>query len=167
MSKKVRVNEEIKAPQVRLIDQNAKQLGIVPLAKALSMAKDADLHLVEVSPNAEPPVCKIMDFGRHVFGQKKKQQKPKRTKLKEIKLRPTTDENDYQVKLRSMIKFLSDGNKVKVTMRFRGREMWHRDIGETLLDRMKLDLEPYGSLEQEAKLEGRQITIVFGCKKSK
>jgi translation initiation factor IF-3 len=165
--KKVRVGNEIDAPQVRLIDDQAQQVGIVPIAQALEQAERAGLSLVEVSPNAVPPVCKIMDYGRHVFGQKKKHQKPKKVKLKEIKMRPTTEENDYQVKLKQVIRFLGEGNKVKVTIRFRGREVWYRDLAVNLFKRIEQDISEHGLIEQQAKLEGRQMAILLVPGKTK
>lgn len=164
-NKKLRVDRDIRSPEVFLIDQHGEKAGKVSLRDALTAAREADMHLVEVAPNASPPVCKIMDYGKHLFGQKKKQQKPKKSRLKEVKIRPSTEENDYQVKLRNIIRFLEDGNKVKVTMRFRGRELWHRDLGATLFQRMETDLESHGTVEQEVKLEGRQMTLMLAPKR--
>jgi translation initiation factor IF-3 len=164
-TKRLRVDQAIKVPEVRLIGQDGEQMGVVPLRQALVDAERAGLSLVEVSPNAAPPVCKIMDYGRHVFGQKKKQQKPKRAKLKEVKIRPTTEENDYQVKLRQAIRFMEAGSKVKVSMRFRGRELWHRELAVEVFKRMEADVIEYGSVEQPLKLEGRQMMVIFAPKK--
>ena len=154
---------------MRLIDKDGEQLGIVSRREAMEAAADAALDLVEVSPNAEPPVCRIMDFGKYVFEQKKRQhagRKKQRTiHVKEIKFRPGTDEGDYQVKLRNLVKFLSSGDKAKVTLRFRGREMAHRELGAQLLKRVEADLEEYGSVEQMPKMEGRQMVMVFAPKK--
>ncbi len=140
-------------------------MGVVPISKALDVASEANLDLVEVSPNAEPPVCRIMDYGKFKFDQNKKNQsarkKQKQIHVKEIKFRPGTDVGDYQVKLRNLIRFLDDGDKAKVTVRFRGREMAHQELGVQLLDRVEKDLEEYGVVEQRPKLEGRQMVMVF------
>jgi len=135
------------------------------------MAEEAELDLVEISPNAKPPVCRIMDFGKFRFEQAKKQQeakkKQKQIQVKEVKFRPGTDEGDYQVKLRNLIRFLSDGDKAKVTLRFRGREMAHQDLGTTLLKRVEDDLAPYGAVEQRPKMEGRQMVMTIAPTKKK
>ena len=140
-------------------------MGIVLLEEALRYAEEAGLDLVEVSPTASPPVCRIMDYGKFKFEQSKKQQeakkKQKQIQVKEVKFRPGTDEGDYQVKLRNLIRFLSDGDKTKVTLRFRGREMVHQDIGLRLLKRVEEDLAEYGTVEQRPKMEGRQAVMVF------
>ena len=139
------------------------------LTEALELASESTLDLVEVSPNAEPPVCRIMDFGKYIFEQKKKSQstkgKQKQAQVKEVKFRPGTDEGDYQVKLKSLKRFLDNGDKAKVTLRFRGREMAHRELGRKLLDRVRLDLEEVGSVEQLPLMEGRQMIMVLGPKK--
>lgn len=154
---------------MRLIDQDGEQLGIVSRREAMEAAAEAALDLVEVSPNAEPPVCRIMDFGKYVFEQKKRQhagKKKQRTiQIKEIKFRPGTDEGDYQIKLGRLVKFLSNGDKAKVTLRFRGREMAHRELGAQLLKRVEADLLEYGTVEQMPKMEGRQMVMVFAPKK--
>ena len=159
------MNDEITAREVRLIDQDGKQMGVVPLAQAKRIAQEAELDLVEVSPTAKPPVCRIMDYGKFRFEQSKKQQearkKQKQIQVKEVKFRPGTDEGDYQVKLRNLIRFLSEGDKAKVTLRFRGREMVHQDIGMKLLARVEADLQDYATVEQRPKLEGRQMIMVF------
>ena len=133
------------------------------------MADEADLDLVEVSPNADPPVCRIMDYGKYLFELNKKAQsarrKQKQIHVKEVKFRPTTEESDYQVKLRNLKRFLTDGDKAKVTLRFRGREMLHQDIGKRILDRVREDLDELGVIEQEPKLEGRQMVMVLAPKK--
>ncbi len=150
---------------MRLIDQNGEQVGIVPLAQARRMAEEAELDLVEISPNAKPPVCRIMDYGKFRFEQAKKQQeakkKQKQIQVKEVKFRPGTDEGDYQVKLRNLIRFLSEGDKAKVTLRFRGREMAHQELGSQLLKRVEDDLAPYGSVEQRPRMEGRQMVMTI------
>jgi len=139
------------------------------LTEALELSSSENLDLVEVSPNAEPPVCRIMDFGKYIFEQKKKSQsakgKQKQSQVKEVKFRPATEEGDYQVKLKNLRKFLENGDKAKVTLRFRGREMAHRDLGRKLLDRVRVDLEELASVEQFPLMEGRQMIMVLGPKK--
>ncbi len=141
------------------------------LAEALSAAETAGLDLVEIASTSEPPVCRIMDYGKHIFEEKKKRaeakKKQKQTQVKEIKFRPGTEEGDYQVKLRNLKRFLSDGDKTKVTLRFRGREMAHQELGMELLKRVEQDLEEYGAVEQHPKMEGRQMIMVLGPKKKK
>lgn len=150
---------------MRLIDQDGEQAGVVSLSQARRLAEEAELDLVEISPNAKPPVCRIMDYGKYRFEIAKKQQeakkKQKQVQIKEIKFRPSTDESDYQVKLRSLIRFLSDGDKAKVTLRFRGREMVHQDLGTQLLKRVEDDLLHYGFVEQRPRIEGRQIVMTL------
>lgn len=135
------------------------------------MAREAELDLVEISPDAEPPVCKIMDFGKHQYEAKKQQAAAKknqvRTQVKEMKFRPGTEEGDYQVKLRNLVRFLEHGDKAKITLRFRGREMAHQEIGMELIKRIEADLEAIGVVEQHAKMEGRQLTMVISPKKKK
>jgi translation initiation factor IF-3 len=144
-------------------------VGILALHEALDLAAGKGLDLVEVSPNAEPPVCRVMDYGKYVFEQNKKthaaKKKTKQIQIKEVKFRPGTDEGDYQVKLRNLVKFLTNGDKAKVTLRFRGREMAHRDLGAKLLERVRADLAELGSVEQFPKMEGRQMTMVLAPKK--
>ncbi len=168
---KNRVNEAITASQVRLVDAEGQQVGIVPLSEALRLAEEAKLDLVEIASTAEPPVCKIMDYGKHVFEAKKQKaaarKKQKQIQIKEIKFRPGTDEGDYQVKLRNLIRFLEEGDKAKVTLRFRGREMAHQRLGIDLLKRIEQDLELYGVVEQMPAMEGRQMTMVISPKKKK
>ena len=167
--KKNRLNDEISAPQVRLIGADGQQIGIVNIAEALRVSEEATLDLVEIVPNAEPPVCRVMDYGKFVFEQKKQKQqakkKQKQVQIKEVKFRPGTDEGDYQVKLRNLIRFLNDGDKTKVTMRFRGREHAHRELGLELLKRVEVDLAEFGALEQAPQMEGRQMVMVLGPKK--
>jgi translation initiation factor IF-3 len=156
---------------VRVIDAEGGQLGIMASADAIKMAQESGLDLVEVSPNAEPPVCRIMDFGKFRFENSKKNQaskkKQKRTQIKEIKFRPRTEEGDYKVKLRKLQKFLEEGDKTKVTMRFRGREFAHQELGMQLLKRVEADLAEYGVVEQMPGMEGRQMVMLLGPKKSK
>ena len=165
------MNEEITAREVRLIDQDGNQVGVVPLVQAKRIAQEAELDLVEVSPNAKPPVCRVMDYGKFRFEQSKKQQearkKQKQIQVKEVKFRPGTDDGDYQVKLRNLIRFLSEGDKAKVTLRFRGREMVHQDLGMKLLTRIEADLQDYATVEQRPKLEGRQMIMVFAPTRKK
>jgi translation initiation factor IF-3 len=161
----LRLNDEITGREVRLIDQDGEQAGVVPLVQARQMAADAELDLVEISPNAKPPVCRIMDYGKFRFDQAKKQQearkKQKQIQVKEVKFRPGTDEGDYQVKLRNLIRFLTEGDKAKVTLRFRGREMAHQDLGMNLLKRVETDLTPHGAVEQRPRMEGRQMVMTI------
>ncbi|MGQ9684888.1 MAG: translation initiation factor IF-3 [Thiobacillaceae bacterium] len=171
LDKELRINGEIDASQVRLIGEDGQQLGIVSLREAILKAEDAELDLVEIAPQAQPPVCKIMDYGKFKYQEQKKQHeaklKQKQIQVKEIKFRPRTDEADYQVKLRNLIRFLTDGDKTKVTLRFRGRELAHQEFGVQLLKRIEEDLMEYGSVEQFPKLEGRQMVMVLAPKKKK
>jgi len=154
---------------VRVIDANGGQAGVMTRAEALQMALALELDLVEVSPTAEPPVCRIMDFGKFLFEQNKKahsaKRKQKQIHIKEVKFRPGTEEADYQVKLRSLIRFLTEGDKAKVTLRFRGREMVHQDIGRKLLERVQQDLAQCGMVEQQPLMEGKQMVMMFAPKK--
>jgi len=154
-----------------LIGAEGEQVGVVSITEALQTAYEANLDLVEISPNADPPVCKIMDYGKYQFEQNKKLQaakkKQKQIQIKEIKFRPGTEEGDYQVKLRNLTKFLNDGDKTKITVRFKGREMSHRELGMDLLKRIETDLEEIAAVEQFPKLEGRQMVMVMGPKKKK
>ncbi|MDJ0740590.1 MAG: translation initiation factor IF-3 [Gammaproteobacteria bacterium] len=169
--KRNRLNGEITAREVRLIGQDGEQVGIVTLDDAMDAAEGASLDLVEIVPNAEPPVCRIMDYGKFVFEQKKQKQearkKQKQVHVKEVKFRPGTDIGDYQVKLRNLHRFLEDGDKAKVTMRFRGREHAHRERGLELLERIEKDLEEISQVEQRPMMEGRQMVMVLGPKKNK
>lgn len=165
------MNDEIRAKEVRLVDENGEQKGIVSLNDALRAAEAADLDLVEIVANAEPPVCKIMDFNKHLFDLKQKQKEAKKkqhqVQVKEIKLRPATDVGDYNVKLRAIIKFLEEGNKVKITLRFRGREMAHQQLGLAQLQKVEADVAEVGVVEQAPKMEGRQMGMLPGPKKKK
>ncbi len=144
-------------------------VGVLKIDKALQYAAEAELDLVEVSPNAEPPVCRVMDYGKYLFEENKKRQaakkKQKQIQVKEVKFRPGTEEGDYQVKLRNLVRFLSDGDKAKVTLRFRGREMAHQELGMNLLKRIQADLEELGQVEQFPKMEGRQMVMVLAPRK--
>lgn len=166
-----RRNHEIRVPEVRVIDAEGEQVGIVERDKALALAEEAGLDLVEIQPNAEPPVCRIMDFGRFRFEAQKKAQaarkKQKQTELKEVKFRPNTDSGDYAIKMRNVRRFLEDGNKVKVTIRFRGREMAHQELGRDLAKRVEEDLGDEGTVEQYPRQEGRLLTMMIGPPKRK
>lgn len=144
---------------------DGENVGVVAIDKAQQIAQDAELDLVEIVPNAKPPVCRVMDYGKFKFEQSKKAQvarkKQKLIHVKEIKFRPSTEESDYQVKLKKIIEFLTGGDKTKVTIRFRGREMMHQELGSKLLDRIEDNLKEYGEVEQRPKLEGRQLVMVF------
>ncbi|OQA33221.1 MAG: Translation initiation factor IF-3 [Betaproteobacteria bacterium ADurb.Bin341] len=165
-----RLNEEITVPEIRLIGAEGEQVGVVNIRAAMQMAEEAGVDLVEIAPLAQPPVCRIMDYGKFKYQEAKKAHeaklKQKQVQVKEVKLRPGTDENDYQIKLRNMLRFLEEGDKVKVTLRFRGREMAHQEFGMRQLERVKTDLENIGVVEQMPKMEGRQmIMIVAPAKK--
>ncbi len=170
-SKKPVVNEHIDASEVRLVLENGEQAGIVSIDEARAAASEAKLDLVLIAPEAEPPVCKIMDYGKHVFDLKKQKvankKKQHKQTVKEIKFRPGTEEGDYQVKLRNLIRLLNDGDKAKVSLRFRGRELAHQHLGLELVQRIAKDLEDYGTVEQEPKMEGRQIVMMLSPVKKK
>jgi translation initiation factor IF-3 len=156
-------------PEVRVVNHDGEQLGIVSIEKANRLAEEAKLDLVEIAPNAEPPVCRIMDYGKFRFEEGKKLQqakkKQKQIQVKEIKFRPGTDIGDYKIKLRKLTEFLEEGDRVKVTLRFRGREMAHQELGLELLQRVKTDLDEFGVVEQEPKSEGRMMVMVMAPKK--
>ena len=162
------MNDEIVADSIRLIDADGEQIGLVPINQGLEMAEESGLDLVEVSPNASPPVCKILDYGKYKYEAQKKaneaRKKQKTIDVKEIKMRPGIEEHDYQVKMRSVRKFLDHGDKVKMTIRFRGREMAHQDLGMRVLDRVRDDLEEFVKIEQFPKTEGRLMTMVVAPK---
>lgn len=175
----VRVNKAISAPRVRLVDPDGvidttrlspnllargELIGIMPRGAALELAEAMGLDLVEVSPNAEPPVVRIMDYGKLLFDEKKSKKKQKISKIKEIKLRPVTEKGDYEVKIRNLMGFLEAGDKVKVTIRFRGREITHKELGTALLDRIVKDIEGVGLVEQMPRLEGRQMVMMIAPK---
>ena len=165
------MNGEITAPEVRIVGQEGEQLGIVSIAEAMKMAEEAEVDLVEIAPTAQPPVAKLMDFGKFKYREAKKAHeaklKQKQIQVKEVKFRPGTDDGDYNIKLRNLIKFLDDGDKTKITLRFRGREMAHQEFGMRVLERLKVDLDPYGQIEQFPKMEGRQMVMVLAPKKKK
>jgi translation initiation factor IF-3 len=160
-----RVNEEIRIPQVRLIDQDGEMQGVMTAREAMQRAFAAGLDLVEISPNADPPVCKILDFGKFKYEQQKKKNEAKKKQkvieIKEIKVRPNIDENDYQVKMRAMKSFIEEGDKVKVTLRFRGREMAHQDIGVRVLERIRAEMDATSKVEQMPRMENRQMVMVL------
>ncbi|MBS4020724.1 translation initiation factor IF-3 [Azonexus hydrophilus] len=166
-----RLNDEITVPEIRLQGLEGEQLGIVSIRSALQMAEEAGVDLVEIAPTAKPPVCRIMDYGKFKYQEQKRAHeaklKQKQVQVKEIKLRPGTDENDYQIKLRNMTRFLEEGDKVKVTLRFRGREMAHQEFGMRQLERIKADLDAIGAVEQMPKMEGRQMIMIIGPAKKK
>jgi translation initiation factor IF-3 len=150
---------------VRLIDEKGENIGVVPIAQALGRAEQAGLDLVEIAPLAEPPVCKILDFGKYKYEEQKRKsearKKQKVIEIKEIKMRPSIDDHDYDIKMRSVTKFLGEGDKVKVTLRFRGRELVHQELGVKVLERVRDDLATIGKVEQFPKMEGRQMTMVI------
>jgi translation initiation factor IF-3 len=160
-----RINEEIRSKEVQLIDSTGDNKGIVDFQTAMSMAEAAGLDLVEISPNTTPPVCKILDFGKYKFQAQKKaaeaRKKQKVVEIKEIKLRPMIDDHDYDVKMRSMQRFFEEGDKVKITLRFRGREMAHQELGIKLLERVKTDTAPFSKVESEPRFEGRQMVMLL------
>ncbi|MBI3372161.1 MAG: translation initiation factor IF-3 [Betaproteobacteria bacterium] len=160
-----RINREITAPEVRLVGAEGEQVGIVPVAEAIRMAEEAEVDLVEIAPMAKPPVCRLMDFGKFRYREQKRAHeaklKQKQIQIKEVKFRPGTDEGDYAIKLRNLKRFLEEGDKTKVTLRFRGREMAHQELGMRLLQRVKADLELHGVVEQFPRLEGRQMVMVL------
>ncbi len=170
-SKKPVINEHIEAAEVRLVLADGEQAGVVSIDEARAVASEAKLDLVMIAPEAEPPVCKLMDYGKHIFEIKKQKaaskKKQRKTSVKEIKFRPGTEEGDYQVKLRNLIRFLNDGDKAKVSLRFRGRELAHQHLGMELVQRIRLDLAEHGAVEQEPKMEGRQIVMVLAPVKKK
>jgi translation initiation factor IF-3 len=160
-----RINEEIRAREIHLIDKDGANKGTVTVAEALVFAQEAGLDLVEIAPNAEPPVCKLLDYGKFKYQEQKKaaeaRKRQKVVEVKEVKFRPMIDDHDYDVKMRSMLRFFEEGDKVKVTLRFRGREMAHQELGTKLLDRLKTDVSELAKVEQDAKFEGRQMIMVL------
>ena len=160
-----RINDEIRNAQVQLIDHNGTNHGTVETILAIKMAIEQGMDLVEISPNAAPPVCKIMDYGKYKFQAQKKaaeaRKKQKVVEIKEIKLRPMIDDHDYEVKMKAMQRFFEEGDKVKITLRYRGREMAHQEIGTKLLDRVKTDVASLAKVEQDARFEGRQVVMVL------
>ena len=164
-----RINDRIRVPEIRLIGADGENVGVVSPDRGLRMAEDAGLDLVEISPNASPPVCKIMDYGKFKYEQQKREsearKKQKTIDVKEVKFRPNTDTHDYDVKMRNVTRFLEAGDKVKVTLRFRGREMAHQNLGRDLLERVAADVEGLGKIENMPKMEGRQMVMMIGPSK--
>jgi translation initiation factor IF-3 len=160
-----RINEGIDTPNIQLIDATGQNVGVVSIADGLARAAEAGLDLVEIAPNSEPPVCKILDFGKYKYQAQKKaaeaRKKQRTVEIKEIKMRPNIDTHDYDVKMRSIRRFFEEGDKVKVTLRFRGREMAHQELGAQLLDRVKQDTSTVAKVESEPRLEGRQMVMVL------
>ncbi|HEY0567187.1 MAG TPA: translation initiation factor IF-3 [Xanthobacteraceae bacterium] len=160
-----RMNEDIRVREVHLIDKDGTNRGNIPVAEALAIAQEAGLDLVEIAPNADPPVCKLLDYGKFKYQEQKKaaeaRKKQKIVEVKEIKFRPMIDDHDYEVKMRSMKRFFEEGDKVKVTLRFRGREMAHQDLGAKLLERVKAEFSDSAKVEMEPRLEGRQMVMVM------
>lgn len=166
--KRARINNQINAPQVRLIDVEGKQVGIVSIQEALKKSEEAGLDLVEIAPKLTPPVCRIMDFGKYLFEQRKRlKKKSKRVQVKELKMRPVTDIGDYLVKIRQAVAFLREGDKVKFTIRFRGRELSYQQQGYDILQRAENDLKDYGIVEQAPKMEGKQMVMLVVPNKGK
>ena len=163
-----RMNEDIRVPEVRLIDQNGQNVGVVATSAAMARAVEAGLDLVEISPDSNPPVAKILDYGKFKYQEQKKaaeaRKRQKVVEIKEIKMRPSIDDHDYDVKMRSMKRFFDEGDKVKVTLRFRGRELSHQELGWQVLQRVKADTEPLAKVEAEPRMEGRQMVMVLAPK---
>ncbi len=168
VTKFIRVNQRIRVPQVRLIDSSGEQIGIISTRDALKMASEKGYDLVEISPSAKPPVCKIMDYGKYKYELNKKSKTAKKKQhiihLKEMRLRPKIEEHDYQFKLKHVREFLEKGNKVKVYLEFRGREMAHQELGQRIIQRLEQDLKDLGAVEQKAKFEGRSLSLTFSPK---
>jgi translation initiation factor IF-3 len=166
-----RINGEISAPEIRLIGADGDQLGVVRTVEAMRMAEEKNLDLVEIAPTAEPPVCRIMDYGKFRYQEQKRAHeaklKQRQIQVKEIKFRPATDDNDYNTKIRKLMEFLEEGDKAKVTMRFRGREMAHQELGLKVLERVKADLDALSQVEAMPRLEGRQMVMVLSPRKKK
>ena len=160
-----RINDDIRNAQIQLIDAAGENKGTVETMLAIKMAQEAGMDLVEISPNTSPPVCKIMDYGKYKYSAQKKaaeaRKNQKTVEIKEIKLRPMIDDHDYDVKMRAMLRFFEEGDKVKITLRYRGREMAHQEIGTKLLDKIKTDVAELAKVEQDARFEGRQVVMVL------
>lgn len=167
--KELRVNDEIRARDVRLVGDGGEQLGIVPIRDALRIASERRVDLVEVSPTSRPPVCRLMDYGRYKYEQQKRERESRKKQhvvaVKEVKMRPTIEEHDYDVKRRSAARFLEAGDKVKVTITFRGREIVHSELARTILDRMAQEVSPVGQVERAARVEGRAMIMILAPKK--
>ncbi|MFZ9642943.1 MAG: translation initiation factor IF-3 [Candidatus Methylopumilus sp.] len=167
--KETRINGDITGSQVRLVGIEGEPLGIMSLTEAFAKAEEADIDLVEIAPNAEPPVCRLMDYGKFKYAESKKQHevklKQKQVSIKEVKFRPGTDDGDYAIKVRNIIRFIQDGDKAKITLRFRGREITHQEFGLALLRRVEADTKDVAVVEQFPKMEGRQMVMVLGAPK--
>ena len=165
------INEEIRDREVRVVDQNGAQLGVMPVKQALDMAEEMQLDLVKIAPQARPPVCKIMDYGKYRFEQTKRDKEAKKNQriveIKEVRMSPGIDVNDFNVKVRNAQRFLADGNRVKVAVRFRGREMAHTDIGKRLLEKFAADCAEVATMDKEPKLDGRHMTMFLSCRQNK
>lgn len=165
ISKELRINEEIRCKEVRLVDDAGEQLGVMPPREAMKIAAEKNLDLVEVAPNAVPPVCRIMNYGKFKYEQSKKEREAKKNQkvinIKEVKLRPNIEENDFQTKAKNAVKFLQAGDKVKVTIMFRGREITHPELGKSLCDRLAQDVKDFAKVEKEAKVEGRNMIMIL------
>ncbi|MGQ3089258.1 MAG: translation initiation factor IF-3 [Methylophilus sp.] len=163
--KDTRINGDITAPQVRLVGVDGEPLGVMTLREAFAKAEEADIDIVEIAPNAAPPVCRLMDYGKFKYAESKRlheqKLKQKQVQIKEVKFRPGTDDGDYNIKLRNIIRFLGDGDKAKITLRFRGREITHQEFGLALLKRLEADLTEHALVEQYPKMEGRQMVMVL------
>ncbi|WP_200800651.1 translation initiation factor IF-3 [Carboxydothermus pertinax] len=168
MTKDLRINEEIRAKEVRVVKEDGTQLGIMPLKEALKLAEEMELDLVEIAPTAKPPVCKIMDYGKYRYQQSKKEKEAKKKQkiinVKEIKIRPSIEEHDFKVKLKNVLRFLEDGDKVKVTVMFRGRELAHPEIAYELLNKLSQEVGSIAVVERPAKLEGRNMIMILAPK---
>lgn len=168
IQKNIRVNERIRVPEVRVIGPNSEQIGVVSIKRALEIAGESNLDLVEVAPTSKPPVCRIMDFSKYKYDQEKKERRVKKsqhvTHLKQIRLKPRIDEHDYQIKLKQIIGFLSKKDKVKVNLFFRGREMAYKEQGRHILERVVMDLTPHGQAEKVPTLEGRIMSVIVAPK---
>lgn len=164
-----RINDQIRSAEVRLIDDEGKQIGVVPIAQAQELAKEKDLDLVEISPSATPPVCKVMNYGKYLFQQKKKSTEAKKKQkvilVKEVQFRPRIDEHDFNFKKNHVTRFLEDGDKVKASVRFRGREMAHPELGRAVLDRLLEEIKEFGAAETHPDMQGNRMTIVIAPKK--
>ncbi|MEW5977894.1 MAG: translation initiation factor IF-3 [Acidobacteriota bacterium] len=170
MNRNIRVNERIRVREVRVIDETGKQLGVLPSADALKLAQERELDLVEISPTAQPPVCRIMNYGKYLYQLSKKAHEARKhqriIQVKEVKFRPMTDEHDYQFKKNNIIRFLKEGDKAKAAVTFRGREMAHKDIGRQLLIRLMDDLAESGMVEGTPRMEGNHMFVIFAPKKT-
>lgn len=171
ISKEILINEEIRAREVRVIDTNGDQLGILPFREALRLAQEKELDLVNIAPTAKPPVCRIMDYGKYRYEQQKKEKESRKNQkvveIKEVRLSPTIEEHDFQTKLRNTVKFLQGGNKVKLTIRFRGRAITHAEIGQQVMERLSKEVENLSTVERKPKIEGRSMIMILAPKSEK